>query len=446
MIFRPHEYQRYAIQRIVEQNEVGLLLDMGLGKTAITLHAIDELINNRYEVDRVLVIAPLRVAQTVWAQEAAKWDLGLRVERVLGSAAERRAALRRDADVYVINRENIEWLAEEVGRCWPFDMVVIDELSSFKSARAGRFRALRRVRGCITRIVGLTGTPAPNGLIDLWAQMYLLDRGEALGKTLGSYRYRYFDAGKRNGHVVYEWRLKPGAEEAIYDALHNLCISMQSVDYLQMPERIDNVISVELDDAARAAYEEMERAMLLQLDGKEIVALTAAAVANKLLQLAQGAVYDAGGDWHELHRAKLDALADVVEAACGQSMLVYYTYKHDLERLQKAFPQARVLRRAEDVEAWNRGEVPMLLAHPDSAGHGLNLQAGGHIIVWFGLTWSLEKYQQANARLYRQGQQHGVVIHHLVACDTIDERVMRVLAGKARLQDELLEAVKAVVR
>lgn len=446
MIFRPHEYQRYAIQRIVEQNEVGLLLDMGLGKTAITLHAIDELINNRYEVDRVLVIAPLRVAQTVWAQEAAKWDLGLRVERVLGSAAERRAALRRGADVYVINRENVEWLAEEVGRCWPFDMVVIDELSSFKSARAGRFRALRRVRGCITHIVGLTGTPAPNGLIDLWAEMYLLDRGAALGRTLGGFRDQYFDAGKRNGHVVYEWRPKPGAEDAIYDALHNLCISMRSVDYLQMPERIDNVISVELDDAARAAYEEMERAMLLQLDGKEIVALTAAAVANKLLQLAQGAVYDAGGDWHELHRAKLDALADVVEAACGQSMLVYYTYKHDLERLQKAFPQARVLRRAEDVEAWNRGEVPMLLAHPDSAGHGLNLQAGGHIIVWFGLTWSLEKYQQANARLYRQGQQHGVVIHHLVACDTIDERVMRVLAGKARLQDELLEAVKAVVR
>ena len=445
MIFKPHKYQTYAIQRILDQNEIGLLLDMGLGKTAITLHAIDELINNRFEVDKVLVIAPLRVAQTVWAQEAEKWELALRVERVLGSAAERRAALRRAANVYVINRENVEWLVHEVGKRWPFDMVVIDELSSFKSHAAGRFRALRRVRGKIKRIVGLTGTPAPNGLIDLWAQMYLLDRGEALGKTLGSYRYRYFDAGKRNGHVVYEWRPKPGAEEAIYDALHNLCISMQSVDYLQMPERIDNVIQVELDDTARTTYRTLERAMLVSLDGKEIVALTAATVANKLLQLSQGAVYDIVGNWHELHKAKLDALADVVEAACGQSVLVYYAYKHDLERLQRAFPQARVLRTAADVDAWNRGEVPMLLAHPDSAGHGLNLQAGGHILVWFGLTWSLEKYQQANARLYRQGQQHGVIIHHLVARDTIDERVMRVLAGKAKLQDELMEAVKAIV-
>lgn len=396
-------------------------------------------------MDKVLVIAPLRVAQTVWAQEAEKWGLPLRVERVLGGAAERRAALGRQADVYVINRENVEWLVETVGTRWPFDMVVIDELSSFKSSRAGRFRALRRVRGKIRRIVGLTGTPAPNGLIDLWAQMYLLDRGAALGRTLGSYRDRYFEAGKRSGHVVYEWRPKPGAEDAIYKALDGLCVSMRSIDYLPMPERIDNIINVKLDDAARAAYREMEREMLLELQGAQIVALTAATVANKLLQLSQGAVYDADGAWHELHRIKLDALEDVIEAACGQSALVYYTYKHDLERLQKAFPQARVLRRAEDVEAWNRGEVPLLLAHPDSAGHGLNLQAGGHILVWFGLTWSLEKYQQANARLYRQGQRHGVVVHHIVAAGTIDERVMRVLAGKARLQDELMEAVKAVV-
>ena len=282
--------------------------------------------NNRFEVDKVLVIAPLRVAQTVWSQEAEKWGLPLRVERVLGSAAERRAALGRQADVYVINRENVEWLVADVGKHWPYDMVVIDELSSFKSSRAGRFRALRRVRGKIRRIVGLTGTPAPNGLIDLWAQMYLLDRGEALGRTLGSYRERYFEAGKRSGHVVYEWRPKSGAEDAIYKALDGLCVSMRSIDYLPMPERIDNIISVKLDDAALAAYREMERAMLLELQGAQIVALTAATVTNKLLQLSQGAVYDAYGTWHELHRAKLDALEDVIEAACGQNVLVYYAY------------------------------------------------------------------------------------------------------------------------
>lgn len=444
MRFKPHEYQSYAIKRIVEQKACGLFLEMGLGKTIITLSAISDLIALG-DAHKVLVVAPLRVAQSVWAQEAQKWDhtQHLHTVRVLGNAASRRAALAQRADVYVINRENVAWLVDEVGRKWDFDMVVLDELSSFKSRNSQRWKAMRKVRGKLKRIVGLTGTPAPNGLIDLWAQVFLLDGGDALERTLGGYRERYFRPGRSNGVTVYEWIPRQGAEDAIYKRLEGLCVSMKSVDHISMPERVDNAITVPLSAKARGIYREMERSMLVELQGEVITASNAAAVTNKLLQLAQGCVYDEAGNWHVIHDAKLEALEDIVEAANGKPVLVYYAFKSDLGRLKCCFPDAVELKSDEDVDRWNEGEIPMLLAHPDSAGHGLNLQSGGSIMVWFGLTWSLEKYQQANARLYRQGQKEAVVIHHIIAQGTVDERIMRVLAGKASLQDELMEAVKA---
>lgn len=444
MKFKPHDYQAYAIKRIVEQKACGLFLEMGLGKTIITLSAISDLVSLG-DVHKVLVVAPLRVAQSVWMQEARKWEhtQHLQVVRVLGSASERRAALAQHADVYVINRENVAWLVDEVGRKWDFDMLVLDELSSFKSHTSQRWKALRKVRSKTKRIVGLTGTPAPNGLIDLWAQVFLLDGGAALEATLGGYRERYFRPGRSNGVTVYEWIPRQGAEDAIYKRLEGLCISMKSVDHISMPDRVDNVLTVPLNAKARGIYKEMERSMLVELQGETITAANAAAVTNKLLQLAQGCVYDEEGKWHTIHNAKLDALEEIVEAANGKPVLVYYAFKSDLGRLKCCFPDAVELKSDDDVDRWNEGEIPMLLAHPDSAGHGLNLQSGGNIMVWFGLTWSLEKYQQANARLYRQGQKEAVVIHHIIAEGTVDERIMRVLAGKASLQDELMEAVKA---
>lgn len=444
MRFTPHAYQKKAIDKIINQAACGLFLEMGLGKTVITLSAVSDLIALG-EVNKVLVVAPLRVAQSVWAQEAKKWDhtKHLQCVRVLGSAAERRAALAKSADVYIINRENVPWLVEEIGKSWAFDMVVLDELSSFKNRSSARWKAIRRIRSKIRRIVGLTGTPAPNGLIDLWAQIYLLDGGDALEHTLGGYRERYFRPGRRSGMMVYEWVPRQGAEDAIYKRLEGLCMSMKSVDYLQMPERITNVFTVPLSAKSRHLYDEMQKDMLIEWKDETITAANAAAVTTKLLQLAQGAVYDESGKWHAIHDAKLDALEDIVEAANGKPVLVYYAFKSDLERLKCCFPEAVELRTDEDVERWNDRQIGMLLAHPDSAGHGLNLQNGGSIMVWFGLTWSLEKYQQANARLYRQGQTDTVVIHHIVAQGTVDERVLRVLEGKATLQDELMEAVKA---
>lgn len=406
---------------------------------------------NRFEITRVLVIAPLRVALTVWAEEAQKWDhlKHLRVEKVLGPRVARILALHREADIYVINRENVEWLVDYLQASkekWPFDMVVLDELSSFKSAQANRFKALRRVRPAMARVVGLTGTPAPNGLIDLWAQVYLLDRGERLGKTLGGYRQRYFNEGRRNQQVVFEYVPKPGAAEAIYEKLGDICVSMKARDYLDMPDRLDRVVRVSLPPFARDAYDQLERDLLLPLAGDAVVtAQTAAVVTNKLLQMANGAVYDEARKAHAIHTAKLDALEDLVEAANGQPVLVYYGYQHDLQRIMEKFPGARQLVTQQDVKDWNEGKAPLMLAHPDSAGHGLNLQAGGHILVWFGLTWSLEKYQQANGRLYRQGQRQPVTIYHIVAEGTMDERVMRVLEGKDTRQDALIEAVKARV-
>lgn len=449
MIFKPHDYQQYAIERVLSQDAIGLFLDLGLGKTIITLTAAAELMHDRFDVARTLVIAPLRVAQSTWAQEAAKWEhtRHLRIAKVLGTAAQRRRALRQPADIWVINRENVPWLVKECGKNWPFDMVVIDELSSFKSASSKRFRALRRVRPMIKRIVGLTGTPAPNGLLDLWPQVYLLDQGEALGKSLTSYRNRYFEPASyvyNGGHrVVAKWQPRTGAEGDIYHQLRGLTVSMRAEDWLSVPDRVDNIVRVPLTPAAREQYDRLERDFILSMDTADVIADSAAVLSNKLLQLANGAVYDEHRDIQHIHDAKLDALEDIIEAAVGNPVLVFYSYKHDLSRLQERFPQARALSGPEDIEAWNRREIPILLAHPASAGHGLNLQEGGNTIVWFGLTWSLELYQQANGRLHRQGQMERVIVHHLVAEGTVDEDVMQALAGKDANQAALLQALKA---
>lgn len=445
MKFSPHPYQEYATNRILDQEAVGLFLDMGLGKTVSTLTAVDQLLYDYFDVEKVLVIAPLRVAQKTWPDEIRKWDhlKHLRISRILGTEKQRLGALQAKADIWIINRENVEWLVDLYGKNWPFDMVVIDELSSFKSSKAKRFRALRKVRPMIKRIVGLTGTPAPNGLIDLWPQVYLLDQGERLGKTVTGYRSRYFDPGKRNRTVIFSWDPKPGAEEAIYSKLEDLCVSMSAEDWLQMPERIDREVMVQIPEAVRAQYDQLERDLLLPFAGGDITADTMAILSNKLLQMANGAVYDENGATREIHQAKIEALDDILEAANGQPVLVFYNYQHDRDRLLKHIPAARVLDTEDDIEKWNQGKIPVMLAHPASAGHGLNLQAGGNIIVWFGLTWSLELYQQANARLYRQGQDKSVIIHHLVAEETIDGDVMAALAGKDVSQKALLEAVKA---
>lgn len=445
MKYKPHPYQEYAANRIMEQEAVGLFLEMGLGKTVSTLTAIDQLMYNTFEVQKVLVIAPLRVAQATWPEEIKKWDhlKRLKISLVLGSAKERQAALQARADIYVINRENVEWLVGLYGAEWPFDMVVIDELSSFKSSKAKRFRALRKVRPAIKRIVGLTGTPASNGLIDLWPQVYLLDQGARLGKTVTGYRSRYFDPGKRNRTVIFSWDPKPDADKAIYSKLSDLCVSMSAADWLQMPERIDREIKVPLPEAARIDYKRLERDLLLPFADGDITADTRAILSNKLLQLANGAVYDENHGVKEIHQAKLEALDDVIEQANGQPVLVFYSYKHDLARIKERIPSARQLDAEGDIKAWNQGKIQVLLAHPASAGHGLNLQAGGNIICWFGLTWSLELYQQANARLHRQGQTQSVIIHHLIVEGSIDEDVMKALAGKDSSQAALLEAIKA---
>lgn len=413
----------------------------------ITLSAVKQLIDN-LEVFKVLVVAPLRVASTVWAEEIEKWDHlhGLRAVKVLGSQKERMLALCQEADIYIINRENVDWLVNYKGKRWDFDMVVLDELSSFKSPSSARFKAMRRALPYIRRVAGLTGTPAPNGLIDLWSQVYLLDKGERLGRTLGSFRTAFFTPGKHNGNVVYEWRLRPDTEDVIYRKISDLCISMRSIDYLTMPECNLVRMPVSLPKTALSALAAMEHDLIVTLDGEAVTAQSAAVLTGKLLQMANGAVYDPEGGIHEIHDAKLDALADLVEQANGSPVLVYYSYKHDLQRILGRFPEARVLSTPQDVADWNDGKIQLMLAHPDSAGHGLNLQKGGHIMVWFGLTWSLEKYQQANARLYRQGQTHPVTIYHLIAEGTMDERVMRILEGKEQRQDDLIEAVKAQLR
>lgn len=448
MEFKPHSYQQMAIDKIIDTPRAGLFLDMGLGKTVITLTAIDQLMNDYFEVSRVLVIAPLRVAEDTWSRESQKWDhlKHLRISKVLGSASNRRKALAKDADIYVINRENVVWLTDElsqVGDGWGFDMVVIDELSSFKSHAAKRFKALRKYITRSSRVVGLTGTPAPNGLIDLWSQIYLLDGGERLGTTISGFRSRYFIPNQRNQHMIYNYKPREEAEQAINAKISDICISMRAEDWLDMPERIDNVQRVKLSDDEMDRYNQFERDCYLDFLEGEVTAASAAALSNKLLQYSNGAMYLADGGYVETSNAKLDVLDEIIELSNGKPILCFYSYKHDLERIQKRFKFAKKLGGSEDIEKWNNGEIPLLLAHPAGAGHGLNLQAGGNIIVWFGLTWSLELYQQANARLYRQGQENAVIIHHLITEGTADESVLASLQGKKDVQDELLDSLKA---
>ena len=443
MRYTPHDYQDYAAKQILDKPACGLLLDLGMGKTVVTLTAINELL---HEVKRVLVIAPLRVAEDTWSKECEKWDhlKHLKIAKALGPEKVRVAALKSKADIYVINRENVTWLVEHYGKDWPFDLVVIDELSSFKSASAKRFKALRKVRPLIKRIVGLTGTPAPNGLMDLWPQIYLLDRGERLGKTLGGYRDRYFVPDRRNREVIFSYKLKPEAEKAIYEKISDICVSMKACDYLKMPERIDNFVQVEMSAKEKALYKQLERDMLLPFAEGDIDAVNAAVLSNKLLQMANGAVYDEFGKVRQLHRRKLDALEDLWESANGKPILVFYAYKHDKDRLHEFFKvRPRELNTSKDITDWNAGKIPVALAHPASAGHGLNLQAGGHIIIWFGIPWSLELYQQANGRLYRQGQNEAVIVHHIVTVGTIDEQVIQALSRKEVGQTALIDAVKA---
>lgn len=445
MIFTPHPYQSVAIKQILSHTHYGLLLDMGLGKTISTLMAIQSLIYDRFEVQRVLLIAPKKVAESTWMQEAQKWaqTRNLRVIAVLGSEKQRIQALNTDADVYVINRENVQWLCQHYRKGLPFDMLVIDESSSFKNPQAKRFKELRKKRGSFNRIVILTGTPAPNTLMDLWAQIYLLDGGERLGQTITAYRTNYFAPDKTDGHVVYSYRLLPDADKRIYSRIQDICMSLKAKDYLTLPPRIDNEVVVEMTKAENALYKEMERDNVLSIiDDGDVTAMNAAAVANKLLQLANGAIYNDDGEVLTVHQQKLDRLKELVDTNEGKPMLVFYNFQHDKDAILKAFPKARELKTDDDVKAWNNGKVTMLLAHPASAAYGLNLQAGGHIIVWYGLTWSLELYQQANARLHRQGQTEPVIIHHLITKGTIDEQVMRALKRKEVGQEALLEAIK----
>ena len=443
MKYEPHNYQAFASEFILEHPVCCLMLDMGLGKTVITLTALWELVLDRFDVSRILVIAPKRVAEDTWPKELAKWEhlQGLTYSLVLGSRAEREAALRREAFIYIINRENVAWLVEN--HPWDFDMVVIDELSSFKSSKAERFKALKRVRPKVSRIVGLTGTPAPNSLLDLWPQMYLLDMGQRLGRFIGGFRDRFFVPDKRNREIIYSYKPREGAEEAIYNQISDICISMKAVDYLDMPERIDNRIEVEMSPREQKLYDAFQRDMVLSIGSEELDAVNAAALSNKLLQMANGAVYGEGKKVFPIHDRKLDALEDLVEAANGKPLLVAYWYKHDLQRIQSRFKKARCIDTSKDIDDWNAGNIPLALIHPASAGHGLNLQEGGCTIVWFGLTWSLELYQQLNARLWRQGQKHTVVIHHIITKDTHDEDVMRALENKDMRQSALIEAVRA---
>lgn len=445
MKFIPHDYQKRAIALTVEKPNIGLLLEMGLGKTVITMTAIQELMYDYFDVSRVLIIAPKRVAEDTWTREHEKWDhlKDLRISKVLGTEQQRILALRTEADIYVIGRDNVKWLVETYQRRkkWPFDMIVVDELSSFKNPQAQRFRALRKVLPHTKRVVGLTGTPSPNGLMDLWAEIYLLDRGERLGGTIGAYREAYFRPGARNGYTTYKWEPIRGAQEIIEKKISDICISMSAADYLQLPKRIDNVIRVKLSTAEMAAYRRMEEEQLLRIDDEDIAALNAAAVMGKLLQIANGSVYSVDNVPVKIHEAKLDALSEIVDTT-DSPVLVFYSYKHDLSAIQGKIPEARTLETEKDIADWNAGKIKVLLAHPASVGYGLNLQEGGHTIVWYGLTWSLELYQQANARLHRQGQEKPVIIHHLIATGTVDEQVMRALQSKDVTQASLMRALK----
>ena len=444
MRYEPHEYQEYATNFILSHPIAAILLEMGLGKSVITLTAIFDLTLDSFLIRKVLVIAPLRVARDTWPAEIEKWDHlnGLTYSVAIGSEAQRKAALLQRAQVYLINRENVDWLINDSGIPFDYDMVVIDELSSFKSHTSKRFRALRKVRPNVKRIVGLTGTPSSNGLMDLWAEIGILDMGQRLGRYISHFRNTYFVPDKRNQQIIFNYKPKHGAEEAIYRLISDITISMKNTDYLKLPDLVINEIPVLLSEDERQQYEIMRSEMVLSIKGKEIDAVNAAALSNKLLQMANGAVYDGNGGVIRIHDRKLDALEDIIEAANGKPVLIAYWYKHDLERIMERFPAIQ-LDNAESIKRWNDGEIPVAVIHPASAGHGLNLQAGGSCLVWFGLTWSLELYQQTNARLWRQGQKDTVIIHHIVAKETIDEQVMKALKRKDKTQTALIDAVKA---
>lgn len=452
-LFKPHDYQKYCISRCITDDKLGLFLDMGLGKTAITLTAINDLKYNRFSVNKVLVIAPKKVAEDTWTREQEKWEhlKLLKVIPVLGSVSKRIKALNTRADVYVINRENTEWLVDYYKNDWPFDMVVIDELSSFKNNNSKRFKALKNVRPLIKKIIGLTGTPAPNGYIDLWAQIYLLDQGERLGKYITHFRENYFEPDKRNAERVFTYKPKDFSVEVIKNKISDICISLQAKDYLKMPEKIIDNRFVKLDAKAQKGYDEFERNMFLRIDEDEIDVTSAVALSNKLLQYCNGAVYkEDSKEYVEVHNCKIEAFLELVEEAQGQPLLVFYNFQSDLERLKKALSKLKlrvgILKDSDDITKWNNKELDILLAHPASAAYGLNLQDGGSHIVWFGLNWSLELYKQANARLYRQGQKSTVFIHNLIVDGCRDVDVIDALEGKNANQDALLESLKARIK
>lgn len=448
MIFNPYPYQQYCIDSITYNRAVGLFLDMGLGKTVITLTAVHELRYNRWEVSKPLIIAPKKVAEATWTTEAAKWDhlKMMRIVPVLGTVQQRLRALATPADAYVINRENVQWLVEHFKNSWPFDMVILDESSSFKNPSSKRFKAMKLVRSRIKRIVELTGTPSSNGLEDLWAQIYLLDEGARLGKTMGAYRDRYFIPGKRNRTTIFSYTPKDGSFDMIKQAISDICISMKAEDYLTLPDVIFNDIPVALDAAAAKAYSQLENDLLLQVDENMITAQSAGVITGKLLQLCNGAIYDEDRNAVKIHDCKVDAFLELVEQLNGQHALVFYNFQHDRDRLLEALSKyslrVRVYSQAKDEVDWNNGEIDILLAHPASCGYGLNLQQGGYNAVWFGLTWSLEQYEQANKRLHRQGQEHPVVIHHLVVQSGMDAAVLEALTGKVDMQNALMDALR----
>ena len=447
--FHPIPVSIYCIDYLINNRAVGLFLEPGLGKTVITLTALQDLRYNRWEVVKPLIIAPKKVAEATWIAEAKKWEhlKKMRIMPVLGSTQQRLRALATPADVYVINRENTQWLVEHFRNSWPFDAVVLDESSSFKNPQSKRFKSLKLVRPRIHRFVELTGTPASNGLEDLWAQIYLLDGGVRLGQTIGAYRDRYFVPGRRNRTTIFSYTPKDGSFEMIRQTIGDICISMKASDYIALPDVIHHDMPVVLDTAAQKAYEQLEMDLLLQVDGNTITAGSAAVLTGKLLQLCNGAVYDSDRNVVRVHDCKLDAFMELIEQLNGQHTLVFFNFQHDCERLLKALSltslRVRVYAQAKDAEDWNNGEIDVLLAHPASCGYGLNLQLGGHHAVWFGLTWSLEQYEQANKRLHRQGQSQPVIIHHLIVQGGMDETVIQALHDKGNVQDALMAALKA---
>lgn len=444
-----HDYQKYGVKKLIEEPNIGLFLDMGLGKTLITLTAIYSLIYERFMVKKVLVIAPKKVAEATWQMEIEKWSNlhNLRTSTVLGSEKQRIKALYTPADIYIINRDNVVWLTDFYKNDWPFDMVVCDEFTSFKNHQSKRFKALAAMRPHIKRLVGLTGTPSPNGLLDLWAEIYLLDGGKRLGKSFYSYRQAYFDS----DYMGYSYEPKPFMQEKITELISDLCVSMKAKDYLELPEMVEHIIPVKLDAKAKKKYNEMEKEAVLELEDSETIdATSAAALSNKLLQLSNGAIYDENGMWHEIHQAKIDAFLETIEQLQGKPVLVFYHFKHDAQRILKALEKtnlsARKLERPEDQKDWNAGKIDVLLTHPASSAYGLNLQEGGNHIIWFGLNWSYELYVQANKRLHRQGQKNTVFIHHLVTQGTRDEDVMAALGKKENCQNYVMDSLKARIK